>query len=163
MKAQDRLTVIAMSDLFQDIPWAVVHQLGEVAVEEVSAGVIVREQGETMTRIRLLVEGKMAVSAVVNGLEVIVEMLEPGAWTNLSALTDSKVSGSRVRAVRDSVLLSLDADRVKQVLIKEPEAGVRVMIRVAQSIEDRYRALAEAMRRNLEREWESLETRSQTA
>lgn len=99
----------------------------------------------------------MAVSAVLSGLESVVNILDPGSWFGILALTDKKLAVGRMRAVFPGTVLWLDAGDVRRVLEQEPQVGMAVMTRVATEIGDRYRALFHAIQRNLREEWRALE------
>ncbi|MDO8531457.1 MAG: Crp/Fnr family transcriptional regulator [Dehalococcoidia bacterium] len=158
MDIEKRAAAIAQSEMFQGVPDTLVRRLAEIAeVQKIEAGTILAEQGSASNKICLIVEGKVAVSAVINGLESVVNMLDHGSWFGIFALTDKQHAGGRMRAAFPCRVLWLDAAEVKRALEQDPRVGVMVMTRVATEIGDRYRALIQSIQRNLREEWKGLE------
>ncbi|GEM_PF-3118451 len=158
MEIEERATAIARSELFQGVPDALVRRLAERAeIQEITAGGVLFEQGDVLDKMGLLVEGKLAVSAVINGLEVVVNIHDPGSWFRLFALTAHRPTAGRFRGVFPGKVLWLDGDETRRLLEQDPEVGFVVMTRVATLIGDRYRILMQAIRRSLREEWKGLE------
>ncbi|MEK7872982.1 MAG: Crp/Fnr family transcriptional regulator [Chloroflexota bacterium] len=158
MDIEERVAAIVRSGLFQGVPDTLVRRLAERAeVQEITAGGVLFEQGDVLDKMGLLVEGKLAVSAVINGLEVVVNIHDPGAWFRLFALTAHRPTEGRFRGVFPGKVLWLDGDETRRLLEQEPEVGLLVMTRVATLIGDRYRILMQAIRRSLREEWKGLE------
>ncbi len=161
MDIEERVAVIARSELFQGVPDTLVRRLAEIAVvREIEAGVVLAEQGSATDRICLIVQGKVAVSAVINGLESVVNMLDPGSWFGIFALTDKQPASGRMRTAFPCRVLWLDAAEVKRALEQDPQVGMVVMTRVATEIGDRYRALIQSIQRSLREEWKGLESQA---
>ena len=158
MEIEERATAIARSELFQEVPDTLVRRLAEMAeVQEITAGDVLSEQGDVRDKLGLVVEGKIAVSAVINGLEIVVNIHDPGAWLRLFALTGNRPTEGRFRGAFPGRVLWLDGVETRRLLEQEPEVGFVVMTRVATLIGDRYCILMQGIRRGLREEWKGLE------
>ena len=108
-------------------------------------------------RVRLIVRGKCAICADVDGLELVVAVLEPGNWLHVSALAAGRrAPSSRVRAMAPTTLWSFDVTALRSLLEEDPRAGMAVMARAAKALGDYYGLLMKAIRRNLQEQWEGL-------
>lgn len=158
MDIEERVAAIVRSGLFQGVPDTLVRQLAERAeVQEITAGGVLSEQGDVLDKIGLVVEGKLAVSAVINGLEIVVNIHDPGSWFRIFALTENRPTEGRFRGVFPGKVLWLSGVETRRLLEQQPEVGLMVMTRVATLIGDRYCILMQAIRRSLREEWKGLE------
>jgi len=146
MDVEQIARVIALSELFYGLRESLPRRLAEVAVvQDMPANTtIIRRDGVT-SRIGLLLTGKLAYSAHVNGLEVVALMLGPGSWIGLSALFEQRVSRNYIRTMTHGSMLWLDAKDVLRLLAEAPEDGQVVLARARAQFDERMKAINEGI------------------
>lgn len=146
MDVEQTAQVIALSELFYGLRESLPRRLAEVAVvQDMPANTtIIRRDGVT-SRIGLLLTGKLAYSAHVNGLEVVALMLGPGSWVGLSALFEQRASRTYIRTMTNGSMLWLDAKDVLRLLAEAPEDAQVVLERARSQFEARMKAINEGI------------------
>src|SRR5687768_6814040 len=82
--------------------------------------------GEPAERLFVVRSGRLEVVAEVDGEERVVRVVGPGAVLGELALLTGSSRSALVRAVRDSELLALDAERWEALLGAHPALGLAV-------------------------------------
>jgi CRP-like cAMP-binding protein len=91
------------------------------------AGETLVTEGELDTALFVLVEGKLAVTSVVDGEEVDVYTMTEGECAGTRAFVDRTPRKATLRAVGDTLVYTLDPDKFEGLLEDHPKIVYKIM------------------------------------
>jgi CRP-like cAMP-binding protein len=126
VSSHDRFAVLSRCPVFATLPPERVQLLAEMMrVEQFAAGDDICVEGEHADELYVVVSGRMTVH-VLGRSEPMREMGPSEIFGEL-AMFSAHVRTSTVRAKEDSVLLSLDYTRFRELLLAFPEASFALL------------------------------------
>jgi NTE family protein len=132
----------ATAAFLADVPLfggAVSDAIDELAAEVEPVRLLARAQlfaaGEPADQLFVVRSGRLEVVAEIDGEERVVRIVGPGAVLGELALLTHAPRSALVRAVRDSELLALDAERWETLLVSHPELGLAVARELARQLQ----------------------------
>lgn len=155
---EEKMAVLARSSLFSDVSPMLLRQLAEISVpEDMASGHVLVEAGSVHIRVGVVASGKISLSATIQGMEIVYNVLNAGDACGLPSLTAHKGCWSRIRAALPSRVLWIDSSALSSLIVKFPAEGVVIMSRVADGLVTRHEILVRLLQQNLAREYGGLQ------
>ena len=136
--------------LFQGLPATVLQKIGRLVVEsEYPADATIFVEGDPATALRILASGEVELDYTLPGrpdVILCITRVSPGEMFAWSALANNATLTARARALAACCVYDIPATPLREILHDHPEAGYKVMTRLAELVASRLRDTREQLR-----------------
>lgn len=107
--------------------------------QQLPPGTQVIRDGDAQDRFYVVVSGKLAISAIADGREVPLSIVEAGECLGEVSLLEPGPASASVKVLEEAVLWSMNLDDLRRYLTEHPGGGGALLLGMAQCLSQRIR------------------------